>query len=83
MRILEIVNPYSVLKKKHIKKAREILEKLTRNPEPTPLQFIKLAEMVDDFSTLNYSKKKTNDANIVRKFLSSKGFLPPVTTDIR
>ena len=40
----------------------------------------KMAEKVDEFATLNYSKKKKHDTAKVRQILESKGFLVPVTT---
>jgi len=50
--------------------------------ETIPENFLKIARLVDEFSALNFSKKKTQTSESVREFFESKGFLTPVTTDV-
>ncbi len=78
-RVLEMVKPYVMLKKKHVELAEEILGRA--ESKPSPGEFLKLAKLVDKFATLNYSKKKLNNAKSVEDYLNSKGVLAPVTTD--
>ena len=77
-RILSLVEHYVVFKKKHVVAAREILAVLKKKLSPS--EFLQAAKMVDEFATLNYSKKKVNNAECVRRFMDSKGILAPVTT---
>ena len=44
-------------------------------------EFLEIADVVDAFVTLNYSKRKTVNAGCVAAHLSSKGLLIPVTTE--
>jgi hypothetical protein len=76
---LQLIKPYVRLKKRHVELAELILEKAESAPSPS--EFLALARLVDEFSALNYSKKKLNDAEAVRNYLNSKGLLAPVTTD--
>lgn len=80
--VLELVAPYVVLKKPHVERAMQMLGKLRKRFRPPPDEFIDLAKQVDEFATLNYSKKKQHDARRVRALLEKKGFLAPVTTAI-
>jgi intein-encoded DNA endonuclease-like protein len=80
-KILELVEPYVVFKLKHVKEALMLLKLLQENPKPTVKEFLDLAEKVDSFAALNYSKKKVNNAAKLRDFLISKGLLVPVTTE--
>ena len=82
-KVLKIVEPYVVFKRKHVQEALRLLKLLQENPKPTPEKFLQLAGIVDSFATLNYSKKKTNNASKLRDFLNSKSLLVPVTTDSR
>lgn len=77
--ILKELQPYLRLKARHAIMALEILDKLERKLDVQ--EFLAVAGKVDEFSTLNYSKKKVHNANSVRLFLESMGFLAPVTTD--
>ena len=79
--VLKLVESYVVFKQKHVQEALKLLKLLQDNPKPTPEEFLDLAAKVDSFATLNYSKKKTNDAARLRDFLNSKGLLVPVTTE--
>ena len=79
--VLKMVKPYVVFKAVHVERALELLSAIKENPKPTPEQLIKLAKLVDSYAVLNYSKKKTNNAIKVEKFLDRKGLLTPVTTE--
>ena len=79
--VLKMVRPYVVFKAAHVDKALKLLDAIRDNLRPTSEQFVKLARMVDSYSTLNYSKKKTNNASKLEDFLNRKGLLTPVTTD--
>ena len=79
--LLEFVKPYVVFKAVHVNKALELLNAIEENPKPTPEEFLKLANKVDSFTILNYSKKKLNNCVKVKEFLSGKGLLVPVTTE--
>jgi len=78
-RILLLVRPYVVFKKQQVEQALVLLDAL--KPKYTPQEFLATAQMVDSFSTLNYSKKKHINAASVEDFLKSMGFLVPVTTE--
>ena len=79
--ILKMVSTYVVFKAARVEKALKLLKALKENHKPTPKKFLELAKMVDSYAILNYSKKKTNNAAKVQKFLNRKGLLIPVTTD--
>jgi len=49
-------------------------------PRATADDFLRWAQQVDAFSTLNYSKSKRIFAADVEQHLRSKGLLAPVTT---
>ena len=79
--VLKLVEPYVVFKQKHVQEALKLLKLLKENPKPRAQQFLEMAIKVDSFATLNYSKKKTNDAVKLKNFLNNKGLLFPVTTE--
>ena len=79
--ILKLVQPYVVFKTVHAEKALKLLSLIKENNKPTPEEFLSFAKMVDSYTVLNYSKKKTNNASKVEDFLNRKGLLTPVTTD--
>ena len=79
--VLKMVKPYAVFKAVHVTRALELLSAIKENPRPTPEQLVKLAKLVDSYSVLNYSKKKTNNTVKLEEFLNRKGLLTPVTTD--
>ena len=79
--VLEMVKPYVVFKAAHVDKALKLLATIKENRKPTAEQFLKLANVVDSYATLNYSKKKTNNAKKVEGFLNRKELLTPVTTE--
>ncbi len=78
-RILLLVRPYVVFKKQQVEQALVLLDAL--KPKHTPQELLAMAQMVDSFSTLNYSKKKSINAASVETFLESMGFMVPVTTE--
>ena len=77
-KILLLLQPYVRLKAAHIKLALRILEL----PEQglSPQAFVDRCVLVDQFQTLNYSKKRSIFAHHVRAFLGTK-LLIPVTTE--
>ena len=79
--VLKLVQPYVVFKAVHAEKALKLLSTLRENNKPTPEKFMSLAKLVDSYASLNYSKKKINNAKKVEEFLNRKGLLIPVTTD--
>ena len=75
-RILEMLKPYLVLKRKHVKVALYVLEKMPgTGRKMRPEVLLKLAKYVDKFATLNYSKKRTNTSKEVTRFLLSHKLL--------
>jgi len=81
-KVINILEPYVILKREHIEKAKQIINMMKKTKKPTPENFLKIARLVDEFSALNFSKKKTQTSESVREFFESKGFLTPVTTDV-
>ena len=79
--VLKLVALYVVFKAVHVVRALELLSEIKENRKPAPDKFLSMAKMVDSYASLNYSKKKTNNANKVEAFLNRKGLLIPVTTD--
>ena len=80
-KVLEIVRPYVILKKMQTEKAIQMLTKLEKRKRLEPQNFVSMAKCVDEFSTLNYSKKKQHNAVRVLQVLESKGYSIPVTTE--
>jgi LAGLIDADG endonuclease len=78
-RVLELVQPFVIFKREQVDRALDILFRF--DDKLTPREFLDAATSVDAFATLNYSKKKHIDARCVERFLESKGFLVPVTTE--
>ena len=73
--ILRSVEPYVVFKREHVRAALALLPKLDRIPDET--EFLRLAQQVDAFAALNYSKRKQITAVDVERHLRSKGVLCP------
>lgn len=76
--ILLQVEPYVVFKKEHVRKALWLLPQI-RNGMAVE-EFLEVARAVDDFASLNYSKRKRYFAADVEECLRSKGLCAPVTT---
>jgi hypothetical protein len=75
--LLEQVQPYIVAKKEQVEQALGLLREVCANESPTPEEFWEWARRVESYQALNYSKKCRYRAEDVRRFLSSKGWLPP------
>jgi len=69
------ITPFSKLKFRQLKLLLEILEVKVKTK--TPKDFIKLCKVIDKFKKLNYSKKRTQTANSVKKLLIRKGLITP------
>jgi hypothetical protein len=76
--ILTAVKPYVIFKRRHVRRALEILHRL--QPRMGSEEFLQLAREVDRFAALNYSKSKRISAADVERHLRSKGVSSPVTT---
>ena len=76
-RFLQKVQPYVIAKRAQVEEAMSLLAEMMATPEPTPEQFLKWAQRVASYQALNYSKKRKYTAEDVRRFLGSKGLLPP------
>ena len=67
-RILKLLEPYVLLKKKQIELGLEILEKLEN--KKTNFDFIEICKLIDKFGEINYSKKRTITHEVVKKSLT-------------
>jgi hypothetical protein len=76
--ILTEVEPFVIFKRKHVRRARRLLERI--KPRMREDEFLQTAREVDAFATLNYSKSKRIFAADVEQHLRSKGVSVPVTT---
>ena len=78
MKVLEQLEPHLRLKKSHVQLARNIMEILSpRYSRITPEKLLKASRLVDKFTGINYSKKRTNTSAVVEQFLREKKFLSP------
>lgn len=74
--------PYLKLKKKQAELALKVLGKMPgKGKKINPNLFLELAQEVDKFAFLNYSKRRTNTSLKVRDFLRSHNLLDSVETD--
>ena len=78
-RALELVQPFVIFKREQVDRGLAILARLEHMR--TPEEFLEVAQLVDAFATLNYSKRKIINAECVQAYLSGKGLLVPVTTE--
>lgn len=79
-KILTLLKPYVHLKRKQVKLALEIINELPpRHPRVRvePRKFLALCKKVDKFAELNYSKKRKNTAEVVKKHFVERGLLSP------
>ncbi len=67
-KILKLLQPYVRLKKRQVELGIEILSKF--EDRKTKKGFLEICKLVDKFKELNYSKKRTMDYEVVKKFLS-------------
>lgn len=74
--ILSLFKPYLKLKKKQVYLALKVLKQMPGSGNKlTPKKLLRLSKLVDGFSELNYSKKRTNTSLKVEEFLKSHNFL--------
>ena len=77
-KIIKILYPYLILKKDQANLALSILENFPANGRVySAKMLLSLAEEVDKFSELNYSKKRTNTSKSVHRFLLENKLLSP------
>jgi LAGLIDADG endonuclease len=69
--ILTEVEPYVIFKRRHVRRALEILRRI--RPRMDVDEFLEIAREVDRFAALNYSKSKRISAADVEQRLRSKG----------
>ena len=69
-RVLEIVEPYLILKREQTKLALRIIQRLDGIARSKGL-LLRIAKEVDKFAKLNYSKKRVNTTQVIRKFLNT------------
>ena len=73
--VLTAVAPYVIFKREHVRRALGLLPRLEKLRDP--IEFLRLAQEVDAFAALNYSKTKRISAVDVEQHLRSKGVLCP------
>jgi len=75
-RILTSFKPYLKLKKRQVSLALKVLKQMPGTGNKlTPQKLLRLSKLVDGFSDLNYSKKRTNTSLKVEEFLRLHNFL--------
>jgi hypothetical protein len=74
-KILKMCLPYLILKKRHPKLVLKIID--FHETAKTKKKFLRLAELIDSFQTLNYSKKGKITTKTVRRFLNKRHCLTP------
>ncbi len=72
--ILKVLEPYSMLKKEHIKTAKRINRLL--EGQFNLRKFVKASELVDRFKFLNYSKKRKNTSEKLKNYLKRHKLYP-------
>ena len=75
--VLELIEPYVVLKREQVEMALQLIDKIIGQLEPSPHEFLEWCAEVEIFQTLNYSKNRKYTRESVRDFLESKGYLVP------
>lgn len=78
-KVLQQLRPYSRLKRRHIRLAFQIMEKMPKRF--TPQSLIAIGKLVDRFQELNYSKKRQNTTATLEQFFRRSPAHIPVTTD--
>ncbi|MDI6591796.1 MAG: LAGLIDADG family homing endonuclease [Patescibacteria group bacterium] len=73
--LLQNLLPYLKLKKIQAQLMLEIIER--KKQVKSPKEFIKLAEKIDLFQKINYSKKRIQNSIVVKKVLEKEGLLAP------
>ena len=67
------------LKKPHAQLAFKIFENMPKRF--TNQSFIKIGKLVDGYQKLNYSKRRSNTSDVLKRFLEHRQSSIPVTTD--
>ena len=75
IKILKLLQPYVYLKKKHIEVALKIY-RLLGSKKFNLVKFIQASSLVDQFGTLNYSRKRINTSKELKKFLGRHNLYP-------
>ena len=75
--LLELLQPYVVLKRNQVETALDLIDQIISEPDPSPEKFLEWCGKVEEFQTLNYSKTRKHTQASVRSALSGKGFLDP------
>lgn len=83
-RVLNLLLPHLRLKRKHAEIALRVTEKTpgAGGRGYTRELLLELAEDVDRYFALNYSKKRRNTAATLRQFLQTRHIGVPVTTEV-
>ena len=80
--ILKMLKPYLKLKQQQANIALIVLGRMPGSGRKmTAKLLMALANEVDKFLEMNYSKKRTNTSQVVKKYLKSNKLLDPVETD--
>ena len=79
--LLNEMKPYVRFKQVHVREGLKLITMI--RPRMDQEEFLQVADAIDAFSSLNYSKSKRISAHDVRKFLNSKGVCAPVSTSLR
>ena len=66
-KIIDLVEPFVILKKPQIRLARRIIKRIRENKNSRGF-LLRIAKEVDKFSLINYSKKRTNTTDTLRQF---------------
>ena len=73
-KLLRLLQPYVVVKRKQLELGLKILQKLKTCKSAK--RFLEICKLVDKFSKLNYSKKRTITSNIVKDYFIKNKLLP-------
>jgi len=73
-KLLRLLRPYVVVKKKQLELGLNILQRLKTCKSNK--EFLEICKFVDKFSKLNYSKKRTITSNIVKDYFIKNKSLP-------
>ena len=74
--ILNLFKPYLRLKRRQVELALKVIKEMPGSGRKlTPEKLLRLSKLVDGFSELNYSKRRTNTGKKVEEFLKSKNLL--------
>ncbi len=74
IKILKLLKPYLKLKSQHVILANKINKLLSQ--ERSLINFIKAAELVDQFAEINYSKKRINTSEVLKNYLRQQKLYP-------